>query len=322
MRVDEELMIAAVAGAQSGKALPGIPVALSITKNDDEAITLEDGVITAVGAGSAEVTAESELAGIAGKLTVTVTKPIDKIVFVVLVEDDDPKDGPSAIVLAAGQMYMDEITAVAHDEDGNVIDLRSNWSWSSTDDGVATVSARKDDDDKLVDMGAHGTITGKGAGDAEIMATAEDVSGSIAVSVTGQTRTRIIRASTSNSPDNTFTWDRNDATPAWDPATISFDVGLYDAFSNDRIAGNVSVVSSVTTVAAVGNATASPTATTDATVEVTPAPTDPDADQDTDTEGVQQVAAGNRTTVVTLTAVGADPVRILFTTTIVAADGS
>ena len=93
MRVGEELMISAVAGAQSGKALPGIPVTLAITKNDDEAITLEDGVITAVGAGSAEITAESELAGISGTLTITSTKPISKIVF-------DPDD--SEYFLAAG----------------------------------------------------------------------------------------------------------------------------------------------------------------------------------------------------------------------------
>ena len=320
MRVDEELMIVAAARAQSEKVLDGIPVALAITKNDDEAITLEDGVITAVGAGKAEITAASELAGIAGKLTVTVTKPITKVVFMVGT-GDDAKDGPSDIVLAAGQTYMDEITAVAHDEDDNVITPRSDWSWSSTNTGVATVAARKDADDKLVDLGAHGTISGKGAGDAEIMVTTEgDVSGSIAVSVTGQTRTRIIRASTSNSPDNTFTWDRNDASPAWDPATISFDVGLYDAFSSDRIAGTVNVVSSVTTVAAVGAATVAPSATADGTVTVTPAPTSPDDDQDTDTDGVQTLAAGTRTTVVTLSAVGADPVRILFTTVVVAAD--
>ena len=56
------------------RSLDGIPVALTITKNADEAITLEDGMITAVGAGSAEITAVSELAGISGKLTVMVTK--------------------------------------------------------------------------------------------------------------------------------------------------------------------------------------------------------------------------------------------------------
>ncbi|MCY3554706.1 MAG: hypothetical protein OXH56_05225 [Gemmatimonadetes bacterium] len=308
MRVGEELMVSAVAGAQSGKALPGIPVTLSIDENDDEAITMEDGVITAAGAGEAVVKAESELAGIAGKLTVTVTKPIDKIVFMVG-EGDEAADGPSDIVLAAGQEYKDEITAVAHDEDGEVIDPRSDWSWSSTDDGVATVAARKDDDDKLVDKGAHGTITGKGAGDAEIMATAEGVSGSIAVSVSGQVKTTQIVASTSDM-GNTFTWDRGAASPAWDPATTTFQVNLYDLISDERIAGTVNVESSDIAVATVGAATVTTTSggTASATVSVSPAPSGGPGDGTGDTD----LAAGTRTAVISLTATGADPVRILI----------
>ncbi len=316
MRVGEELMVTAVADAQSGKALLGIPVELSISKNDDEAITLEDGVITAAGAGSAEITAESELAGISGKLTVTVTKPIDKIVFVVG-SGEDVADGPSDIVLAAGQKYKDEITAVAHDEDGTVITPRSNWSWSSIDVEVATVAERKDDDDKLVDMGAHGTITGKGAGSTSIMAKAEDVSGSIAVSVSGQVKTAQIVASTSSNGNN-FTWDRGAASPAWDPVTTTFQVNLYDLISNERISGkdNVMVVSSDPDVATVDSTTISTTAGTAApvTVTVSPAPTTP-GDGSTDDDQ----AAGTRTAVISLTATGADPVRILITVVVKAA---
>ena len=312
MRVDEELMIVAAARAQSERVLEGIPVTMAITKNDDEAITLEDGVITAVGPGSAVITASSELAGIAGKLSVTVTKPISKVVFMV-----GDGDGPSDIVLAAGQTYMDEITAVAKDADGKVILPRSNWAWSSSDNGVATVAARKDAEDKLVDMGAHGTITGKGAGSADIMATVEGVSGSIGISVSGQVKTAMIVASTS-SMGNTFTWDRGAATPAWSPASTAFQVNLYDLISNDRIAGtdNVSVVSSDTNVATVSPATLSTTAGTNAPVSVTvsPAPTSPG---DGTADGDQ--AAGTRTAVISLTATGADPVRIFFTVVVKAA---
>ena len=318
MRVGEELMVVAVAGAQSGKALPGIPVTLSITKNDDEAIMLEDGMITAEGAGSAEITAESELAGIAGKLTVTVTKPISKIAFMVG-SGDDAADGPSDIVLAAGQKYKDEITAVAKDEDGNVIAPRSNWSWSSSDDGVATVAARKDDDDKLVDMGAHGTITGKGAGDADIMATAEGVSGSIGVSVSGQVKTAMIVASLSNN-GNTFTWDRGAETPAWDPATTTFQVNLYDIISGDRIIGEVGAVSDDTDVATVGAATVTTTGGSTAAATLTVSPATPAGDNSPgDGTGNDDLAAGSRTAVISLTATGADPVRILITTVVKAA---
>ena len=203
---------------------------------------------------------------------------------------------------------------MAKDEDGNVIEPRSDWSWSSSDDGVATVAARKDDDDKLVDKGAHGTITGKGAGDADIMATVEGVSGSIAVSVSGQVQTAMIVASTS-SMGNTFTWDRGADTPAWDPTSTSFQVNLYDLISDDRIIGTVTATTSDATVADIqgasdGVATVTTTAagTAAATVQINPAPSAPgdgtkDADQD----------AGTRTAVISLTATGADPVRILIT---------
>ncbi|MYB62306.1 MAG: collagen-like protein [Gemmatimonadetes bacterium] len=308
MRVGEDVMIVAAARAQSEKVLEGIPVAIAITKNDDEAITLEDGMITAVGAGSAEITAMSDLAGIAGKLTVMVTKPIDEIVFMVGT-GDDAADGPSSIVLAAGQVYKDEITAVAHDEDGKEIMPRSNWSWTSTDKAVATVAARKDDDDALVDKGAHGTITGKGPGDAEIMATAEGVSGSISVSVSGQVQTRILRASTSDTPNNTFVYDRDSDTPAWDPATIAFQVNLYDIFSGDRIAGTVTAVSADTDLATVA-VTTQPAAATPGLITVTPVLNPGDGTNDTDTD------AGSQSVVITVSTVAADPVRVNFTLTV------
>ena len=328
MRVGEELMIAAVAGAQSGKALDGIPVTLAITKNDDEAITLEDGVITAAGAGSAEITAASELAGIAGKLSVTVTKPIDKIVFM-MGEDDDATEVKGPVILAAGQSHA-EITAMAKDADGVVIDPRSDWSWESTDTGVATVKQKTEKNmagkDVLVMKGAIGTITGAGSGDADIMATAEGVSGSIAVSVTGQTKTAFIRASTSNN-GNIFVWDRGKDTdadtdgiqPGWNNANTMFQVFLYDIVSNERIGGPVTLTTSDATVvdiqgstAGVLEVTATSGGTAAPTVQINPMPADPES-------GPSAADATPRTAVVSLTATGADPVRIFFSVQIKAA---
>lgn len=223
LRVDEEIAIVAAARSQSGKVLESVPVTVAVTKDENEAITLEDGMITADAVGTAEITASSEIAGISGKLTVTVTLPVDKIVFM---EGDN--DGPSELNLAAGETYA-EITAVAHNKDGEVVPPRSNWTWKSTDTSVATVA-------QLVMMGAKAKITGVGSGEATIMATVEDVTGSIDVRVTGQSITREIVASAANN-GNSLVWDRGLDTAGYtdNQNTTVFDVNLRDVASRDLI---------------------------------------------------------------------------------------
>ena len=230
LRVGEDVMVAAVVGAQSGKKLPSVSatVTMEITKNDDEAITLEDGMITADAAGTAEITATSEIAGLNGKLTVTVTKPVKKIVF---------SPASTDYSLAAGESTA-EITAMAHDEDDEVVAVRTDWSWESDDTSVATVAQTKVDK-KLVDKGAKATITGKGSGSATITVMVEGVSGEIDVSVTGQSITRVIDPSSSNN-GNVFVWDMGLATPAWTDAGApaagtEFTVNLRDKVSNSLI---------------------------------------------------------------------------------------
>ena len=317
MRVGEESMIVAVAGAQSGRALDAIPVTISITKNADDAITLEDGVITAAGVGSAEITAASELAGIAGKLKVTVTKPIDTIVFMIG-EGDDATEAPSSLNLAAGETYVNDITAVAHDEDGVVIEPREDWSWDSSDKSVATVAQKKDAMKKLVMMGAIGTITGKGSGDADIMASVEGVSGSIAVNVTGQSITRVIDPSASNN-GNEFVWDQGLDTPAYtdagapaSPGTM-FDVNLRDIVSNDLITTWALTVTPAapedgTVAANMGVGATGGTANADGTITVTVIPPSSVA---------TTVAVGTYQTFVSLKATGAREARLRFTVKVI-----
>ena len=90
----------AVVGAQSGKKLASVSatVTIAVTKNEDEAITFEDGMLVAVATGKAEITAKSELAGLSGKLKITVTNPVDKIMFMV---GDDEHSGEE--FLAVGE---------------------------------------------------------------------------------------------------------------------------------------------------------------------------------------------------------------------------
>ena len=223
-------MISAAVGAQSGKKLPSVSatVAIAVTKNEDEAITFEDGMLVAVATGKAEITAISELAGISGKLVVTVTNPVDAIMFMA---GDAEHSGEE--YLAAGQK-TGVITAVAVDEDGDPVPMpRGSFEWASKDKSVATVATpNKDDDDNTIDE--EGVITGAGAGETMITATREGVTGTISVTVTGQATTRRIVATTS-SDGNTLTADRAaDGTVTWGTVGTTFNVNVYDTISNER----------------------------------------------------------------------------------------
>ena len=320
LRVGEEQMVMAVVGAQSGKKLPTVSatVAMAITKDENEAATLEDGVLTAVAAGTVEITAGSEIAGLTGKLTVTITKPVSKIVF----------SSATDLNLAANES-TGEITAMAHDEDDEVVAVRTNWAWESDDTSVASVAQKKDADKKLVDMGSIATITGKGSGDATITATVEGVSGEISVNVTGQSITRVIDPS-SSSEGNVFVWDIGLDTPAWTDAGApeggtTFTVSLRDKASNSLIE-NWTLGASPAASEASGGAAATPDtdppvaqvnpvlgatmapangAATTGSVDVTIAPAG---------DGITRgVTVGTYHTFVSLTSTGAREARLQFT---------
>ena len=331
LRIGEEHMISAVVGAQSGKKLPSVSatVMIKVTKNEDEAITFEDGMLAAVATGKAEITASSELAGISGKLVVTVTNPVDAIMFVVG-EDADEHSGEEH--LAAGQS-SGVITAVAVDEDGDAVPMpRGSFEWASADKSVATVATpNKDDDDNTIDE--EGVITGAGAGETTITATREGVTGSISVTVTGQATTRRIVATTSSN-GNTLTAGRNtDGTVDWTAAdgNTTFNVNVYDTISNERTqnftlgiklskAGVFALTAPTTTPAIDQGATppvlaGSVTLSGDADeVAVTLTGSLVALTDDTDTANVDESEnARSDSIIVTLTATGADPVNLRFT---------
>ena len=296
LRVGDTVEIIAAARSQSGKVLESIPVTLTIEENKAEAITLEDGMLEAVGAGSAKIKAESELAGISGTLTVNVSNPVDKVVF-----EDMDGNRITELNLAIGEEAV--ITAVALDADDDEIThdkLLSNWSWDPEDASVATVTQQKNAEKKLVMKGAIGTVTGEGHGDAMITAMVEGVSGSIDVSVSpGQSTTRFMRASTSNHPNNTFTWDKSDG--AWDRDTITFGVSLYDEVSRDQIeGGTIEAASSDESIITVND----PAATTGIGTDVIVTPV---------FDGASASAGEREDATITLSSVGATPIKVNFT---------
>ena len=324
LRIGEDREIRAVLRSQSEEILESIAVVLTEHKDADDAILTEvdadDASMATVEAkqkGTATIRATAPLVGIAGNLEYTVTKPIKKVVFK-LGTEDDAGDAPKEHVLAADEPYANEIFAIAMDEDNNVLTPRSNWTWDA-DAGVVTVTQQKDADKKLRMMGAIVKITGKGSGDTDVTAMTEgDVSGSFAVSVSGQSVTRRIVAS-SSTPGNAFRWDQGLDTPGYVnadgeaiTATAAFHVNLINTVTNTPITAYTLTASPGATDASTGdddpNVTASvanPTATDGsggtAIVTVTPSAVGTGVDEDT------------YASFITLSHAGATSVRLRFT---------
>jgi PGF-pre-PGF domain-containing protein len=118
-----------------------------------------DGIFTAFAAGTATVTASGE--GVTGTAIVTVAAP-EQILTAISVE-------PSAITLAAGETGT---FAVACYDQNNCVMPGVEVAWSSSDVDVGMI-------------GADGTFTAFAAGTATVTASAGDVAGTAAVTVTG-----------------------------------------------------------------------------------------------------------------------------------------
>lgn len=132
----------AAAFDESGDDVPGVTFTWS--SSDESVVTVDDsGLLTAVGQGSATVTAEAR--GVSGTASVTV----DQIVTTVSLT-------PTEASVAAGQSV--DFDASASDENGHPV-ADALFTWTSSDDAVATV------DDQ-------GVATGVVAGTATIRAEA------------------------------------------------------------------------------------------------------------------------------------------------------
>lgn len=136
-----------------GNPLPGRPVTWS-TSNPGAATVSGAGVVTAVAAGSATITATSE--GQTGVAQVTVAVPVASVTV-----------QPAAVTLTPGQVAP--LTATPRDAGGNPLSGRP-ISWASSNLSVATVST-------------SGVVTAVAAGTATITATSEGQSGTALVTV-------------------------------------------------------------------------------------------------------------------------------------------
>jgi len=152
--VDHSLNLTATPRSASNQPLTGRIVAWT-SSNPSVASVSDQGVVTGVAAGSVTITAVVD--AIVGQMTLTVSlAPIASITV----------SGPGSSVVAGQSLNL---TATPRSSSGQALSGRS-FVWATSDAAVATVSSA-------------GVVTGVTAGTATISASAEGVSGSMAVSV-------------------------------------------------------------------------------------------------------------------------------------------
>src|SRR5207253_2619736 len=153
--VGQTLQLAATPKDASGNPLSGRAVTWT-SGNTAVATVSASGLVTAVAAGSATITASSE--GRSGTAAITVkTVPVAAVAVT-----------PASLSVQVGQTA--QLTATPQDANGNPLSGRT-VTWTSSNQAVATVNAT-------------GLVTGAAAGAATITATSEGKSGTAAVTVT------------------------------------------------------------------------------------------------------------------------------------------
>ncbi len=130
--------------------------------------TVNPGLVTGTGVGSATITATLE--GVSGTTTVTVTPAV---LTSIVVTPPNPS-------LAKGT--SEQLTATGTFSDGTTQDFTASASWISSSDTIATVANTVN----------PGLVTGTGVGSATITATLEGVSGTTTVTVTPAVLTSIV----------------------------------------------------------------------------------------------------------------------------------
>jgi uncharacterized protein YjdB len=140
-------------------------------KSDNTAVATvdDDGVVTAVAAGTTRVTATS--GGKSGSAKVVVTlEPVAKVAVANIENPDDPFTVVEAKTI--------QLVALLTDASGDSLFDRA-VAWASADQNIATVSDK-------------GLVTGKSPGTVKITATSEGVSGSADVTVTSSAEGNVV----------------------------------------------------------------------------------------------------------------------------------
>ena len=232
--IDDTVQLSATAMDANGNAISGATIAWS-SSDATEATVSSDGLVTAIGEGTATITATATKDDISAEGTASVTvRPQVASVEV----------SPSSSVLSSiGD--TDSLTVVVKDANGHAIS-GVTIAWSSSDATVATVSS-------------DGLVTAIGEGTATITATASKYGGSASGTATVTVRSQV--ASVEVSPDSTTLHSIGDTESL---TAVAKDANGH-AISGATIAWSssdetVATVSSAGLVTAIGDGTATITA--------------------------------------------------------------
>ncbi len=241
LRKGQEATVKAVVRTQDGTVVEGADLTWTLDNEDEESISIEDGVITALASNhkggddfgkynASKINFKSATHLVAGELMVNVSNAVAKVKI--------SPAGPLALAVRETRT----VTASAFDSGDKAVPnlgAMGNYDWDS-DSGSASAAADKHGSGEMkgqfiMAAGAQATVTGKRGGNAIITASIEGESAELEVNVSGSSITRNIIYT---DPDAfTFTWERDKATPAWKDADFatSFTAELYNAISDEQI---------------------------------------------------------------------------------------
>ncbi|MGD2135056.1 MAG: Ig-like domain-containing protein, partial [Gemmatimonadales bacterium] len=161
----ETVQLAASATDANGNAVAG--TATWASSDDAVATVSPSGLVTAVGNGTAEVTAT--MGGVSGTATVTVEQVVAAIDVELSASDPPPASDPDESTISFDALGVTaEAVATPTDENGNPVN--ATIEWESADLSVATVDAA-------------GTITATGNGTTTVTASAGEVIATVTVTV-------------------------------------------------------------------------------------------------------------------------------------------
>ncbi|UCG86403.1 MAG: Ig-like domain-containing protein, partial [Gemmatimonadota bacterium] len=154
----DEQQFAAEARDAGGNPLVTQPVFVWTESSGGAVVTIDgDGLVTAVGNGTSQITASAE--GVSGTADVTVSQVMSQIAM-----------EPVAVTLTAVGATQ-QFTAEAQDANGNAMPTQPTFAWASTNESVATVNSA-------------GLVTTQAEGVTQITASANGFTGSADLTVT------------------------------------------------------------------------------------------------------------------------------------------
>ena len=246
LRLEEELMVHAVARAQNGTVIEDVMFDWEVgmdadTVDDDPSDDTMSNMVSAEVAGTTTITVTAVDHNVAAELDIEVTAKAGKVTLMEM--------GATAAFEAADSYFPGDVVSAKLEAIPDVKHRAgSSVAWSSDDASVAKVETAKD---KLGNMDNPNTryakITAVAAGTATITAMYEGKKASFDVVVSGPRNNRILHYILSA---NTFTYKLASTSPViaavdWAPATIVLEVTLEDADGDPLVGKTVSAVLNV-----------------------------------------------------------------------------